>query len=152
MVVHALGAAYNALLAEATAGGFTEPANGWTASMILAHIATNDGLITAVTRAVAQGHAPPYDNAPSINDAGLREYADRLGWDGLLAEVRRTADALMAAATAMTDEQGQRLVSSRIVDGATTVVDDVVPWTRMLIAHAQHHLPQYTRQLAALRG
>lgn len=152
MVALALAASYDALLAEATAGGFIDPPSGWTASMILAHVATNDGLLTQVTNAVSAGHSTPYDNAAAIDDAVLRAYADRLGWDGLLVEVRRTAGALMSAATAMTGEQGQRLVNSHIVDAGALVMDDAVAWTRILMVHAQHHLPGHTRQLAALRG
>ncbi|MEP7053895.1 MAG: maleylpyruvate isomerase N-terminal domain-containing protein [Actinomycetota bacterium] len=151
MVAHALNAPYEALLAEAAGGGFVDPPEGWTAAMILAHVAINDRLLAAVTKAVTEGHSPPYDNAPAINSAQLRAYADRTGWDGLLDEVRSGADALMAAAAAMTAEQGQRLVDSRIVDAGNVVMDDAVPWLRILMVHGQNHLPAHRRQLAALR-
>lgn len=151
MVALALAASYDALLAEAAAGGFFDPAAGWSAPLILAHIAANDGLLTQVTLAVARGISQPYDNATVSEETTLRAYADRLGWDGLLIEVRTGADALMAAAGAMTAAQGQQLVDARVIDDGKIVMDDAVPWIRMLMAHASHHLPAHTRALAALR-
>lgn len=151
MVAHALAASYNALFAEASASRFVDPPSGWSARMILAHIATNDQRLSQITHEVTAGHSPPYDNADAVNDTILRAYADRLGWDGLLEEARTGADALMAAVSEMTDEQGQRLVDSHIVEGGDVVMDDAVPWARLLMVHAQHHLPGHTRQLAALR-
>lgn len=151
MVAHALAASYNALLAEAAAGGFADPPHGWSAAVILAHVAVNDELLTQVTQAVAQGISPPYDNSAASDEVNLRAYADRLGWDGLLVEVRRGADALMTAASALTAEQGQRLVDARIVEDGAVVMDDIVPWIRILMAHAHHQLPAYTRRLVGLR-
>jgi hypothetical protein len=151
MVAHGLNASYDALLAEAAAGGFADPAQGWSAAMILAHVALNDRLLTAVTRALCNGLSQPYDNAPTTDAANLRAYADRVGWEGLLDEVRSGANELMAAATAMTAEQGQRLVDSRIVDDGAMVMNDAVPWARIVMVHGQHHVPERRRQLAALR-
>jgi hypothetical protein len=152
MDTRGLSAAYAALLSKAAAGGFAQPPPGrWTAGMLLAHIAVNDALLLNVTRALAAGSVAAYDNASAVADAELRRVADSLGWDGLLSEVRRSADALIEAVRGLTEEQGQRLVSARIVDGGATKVDDTVPWGRLLVVHAQTHLPSLTRQLAALR-
>lgn len=152
MVANLLAASYDSLLAEAAAGGFTDPPSGWTAPMILAHIAINDARLAQITSAVSDGLTASNDNSAAVDDDRLREYAARLGWDGLLREVRENADALLAAAAEMTDEQAQRLVNTRIVDAGVTVVDDALPWGRMLLVHAQNHLPAHTRQLIALRG
>lgn len=151
MVQHALAASYKALLSEAATGAFLDPVEGWSAAMILAHIAINDRHLAVVTEAVCAGCFARHDNADAINDNGLREYAARLGWDGLLVEVRQARDALMAAASAMTEQQGQQLVDTHLVDAGTVVVDDALPWSRLLMVHAQHHLPGHMRQLAALR-
>ncbi len=152
MDTRALSAAYAALLSEAAAGGFREPSPGhWTAGMLLAHIAINDALLLGVTRALAAGTLAAYDNAAAVAETELRRVADKLGWDGLLGEVRRSADALIEAVHGLTQEQGQRLVDTRIVDGGATKVDDAVPWDRLLVVQAQTHLPSLTRQLVALR-
>lgn len=146
-----LAASYNSLLAEAAAGGFAEPASGWNASMILAHIALNDRRLAQITSAVSDGLTATNNNADSINAEKLRQYAAALGWEGLLREVRASADALLAAAAEMTSEQGQRLVDSYIVEDGRVVMDDAVPWGRLLLVHAQNQLPSLTRQLTALR-
>lgn len=151
MVAQMLAASYNTLLAEAAAGGFVDPPTGWTAGMILAHIALNDRRLAQITSAVSDGLTARNDNSDAIDDDRLREYAAGLGWDGLLREVRASADELLAAASEMTEEQSQRLVDTHIVDGGAVVVDDAVPWGRLLLVHAQNHVPDHTRQLVALR-
>lgn len=151
MVQHALAASYKALLSEAATGAFLDPVEGWSASMILAHIAINDRRLAAITETVSAGLFARNDNADAVDDNGLREYAARLGWDGLLVEVRQAGDVLMAATSAMTEQQGQQLVDTHIVDAGAVVVDDALPWSRLLMVHAQHHIPGHMRQLAALR-
>ena len=152
MVANALASSYNSFLEEAARGGFQEPASGWNAGMILAHVVINDQRLTAITREVCAGRSLRNDNGDAADTESLRQLAERLGWDGLLEEVRSVGSGLMIAVSEMTEEQGQRLVDSHIVDGGVVVVDDAVPWSRLLMVHAQHHLPDHTRQLAALRG
>lgn len=151
MVQHALAASYTAFLSEAATGAFPDPVEGWSAAMILAHIAINDRRLAVITETVCAGHFARNDNADAVNDNALREYAARLGWDGLLAEVRQAGDALMVVTSAMTEQQGQQLVDTHLVDAGAVVVDDALPWSRFLLVHAQHHLPGHMRQLAALR-
>lgn len=152
MDTQALRAAYDGLLAVAQAGDFHDPRSGeWSAAMVLAHVATNDVLLTEVTRQVAAGHMLTYDNTPTNSEPDLRRTAEELGWDGLLAEVRRRADLLIEAVEALDAAHGQTLVDARIVDAGQVMVDDAVPWSRLLMTHASTHLPMHTRQLTALR-
>jgi hypothetical protein len=153
MDTHALRATYDGLLAVAQAGDFHDPSAGeWSAAMVLAHVATNDGLLTEVTRQVAAGHAITYDNAAANTESRLRGLAEELGWDGLIAEVRRRADLLIEAVDALDSAHAETLVDSRIVDAGQVRVDDTVPWSRLLLAQAHTHIPMHTRQLAALRA
>lgn len=153
MDTHALRAAYDGLLAVAQAGDFHDPPTGeWSAAMVLAHVATNDVMLTEVTQQVAAGHALRYDNAPASSEAALRRLADELGWDGLIAEVRRRADLLIDAVGTLDSAHAETLVDSRIVDAGQVRVDDTVPWSRLLLAQAHTHIPMHTRQLAALRA
>jgi hypothetical protein len=152
MDTHALRSAYDGLLAVAQAGEFHDPPAGeWTAAMVLAHVATNDVLLTEVTRQVAAGRALRYDNAPASTAGQLRRVVDELGWDGLIAEVRRRADLLIEAVDNLDNVHAETLVDSRIVDAGHAVVDDTVPWSRLLLAQAATHIPMHTRQMAALR-
>jgi hypothetical protein len=153
MDTQALRSAYDGLLAVAQAGDFHDPPpHQWSAAEVLAHVATNDQLLTEVTRQVAAGHMLSYDNAPAIAESHLRRLAEQLSWDELIAEVRRRADLLIEAVDALDSAHAETLVDSRIVDAGQVRVDDAVPWSRLLLAQSQTHIPMHTRQLAALRG
>ena len=90
--------AYGPFVDTLRAGGFTEPDTGWDASLIAAHIATNNDQIAAVAEQIAAGHRPSYDNAEVIDDDRLRDVASAAGSLDGLAELVATSAARLARA------------------------------------------------------
>lgn len=146
--------AYDELLGLARGGGFADPPRvGWPAEILLAHVATNDRLLTAVTKALASGLEPVYDNAPSQSRADLEHFAGAAGGvEGLIPIVQEAGLDLIAAAAMLDAESASRTVSMKIRDGVELALDGPVPWGRALDIHAHVHLPAHTQQLAALRA
>lgn len=160
-----LESSYRQLLdvcAGGAAAGFRAPADSaaWSAEQILAHIAANDRLLLATTTAVLgdvvpQGR-PAYDTSTATVLPALDVLARAAGEvSQLIATVRQTARELVLLARRLDDAAALRSVHVRIVelvDGViSTRVDGPVPWRGVLATHAQVHLPEHSRRLAALR-
>jgi len=145
--------AYLDLLDVARAGGFGDPPKGeWPAATLLAHVAINDRLLANVTRAIANGLDPVYDNAPSQARKDLDHFANAAGGvDGLIPIVQDSGLELIRAAALLDDKSAGHLVSMRILDGNEFALDQPLPWGKALEIHARVHLPAHTEQLAALR-
>jgi hypothetical protein len=147
-----LRAAYAAFHDEATAGGFADPGDGWSASQVVAHVARNDALLAEVTRGLLDGVTPTLDNHDASQGPELDRIAEEAGgWDGLLEEARVSAARLCDLLDRLTATQAATLVPTRIVDGGVVVVDDPVPWGAMMSVQEHRHLAMHTDQLRALR-
>jgi hypothetical protein len=149
-----LRAAYRALVAEASAGGFVVPSDGgWWAERVVAHVAVNDGLLTEVTERLLAGERPAYDNAAATDAHALDRLAHALGsWDALIGAVGASGARLCDALERLTDEQAAVLVPSRIVDGGEVILDQPVPWSALMGVQEQRHLVLHTEQLRGLRA
>ena len=149
----ALENAYKDLLDVARADAFAAPPRGeWPAELLLAHVATNDHLLAAVTRAIANGLEPVYDNAPAQDRAGLEHFAKAAGGvEGLIPIVQDAGLDLIRAAATLDEKAAEQLVSMRILDGNEFALDQPIPWGKALEIHGRVHLPAHTEQLAALR-
>jgi hypothetical protein len=148
-----LRAAYAALVAEAELGGFGVPDDGWWAERVLAHVAVNDGLLAEVTEGLLAGERPSYDNALAHDEHGLDRFAEPLGSrDALVGVVRASGQRLCDLLDRLDDEQAATPVQTRIADGGEMVVDEPVPWGRLMSAQERRHLVAHTDQLRALRG
>lgn len=145
--------AYEALFAEAAAGGFGPPPAGeWTAEQVLAHVAANDRLLAETTEAVLAGDPRAYYNHDAIDVARLDALvAERGDLAGLVELARGTSGALFALAERL-GEQGDTPVHTYVRDGEQVMVDQPLPWGQVLDLHAGGHLPVHIQQLRSLRG
>jgi O-glycosyl hydrolase len=144
--------AYADFIAEVSAGGFRAPAGGgWTAEQVAAHVAWNQEQLITVTEAVLAAQEAGYDNRATVDVRALDRYV--AGYGGL----RGLADRVAETATALRDLAGQlaeranTLVPVRIQDGDDILVDQPLPWGKLLELEEEVHLPRRTEQLRALR-
>jgi hypothetical protein len=145
--------AYESLFAEAAEGGFgPPPAREWTAEQVVAHVAANDRLLAETTEAVLAGDPKAYYNHDAIDAAQLDALvAEHGGLAALVELVRGTSVALFAVAERL-GEQRDTPVHTHIQDGDRVMVDQPVPWGRVLDLHASSHLPIHVQQLRSLRA
>ena len=155
MDLSALETAYRNLLGEARTGGFSPPADtgAWPAELILAHVAANDRLLSALVAEVLADAPASYRNDAAYNTRYLHAVARAAGnWDGLVATVRASGLELVLLARQLDGAQARVPVTTRIVDGQTVRVDGPVPLSGLLHTHAEVHLPGRVEQLGALRS
>ncbi len=146
-----LDAAYAPFIAALLAGGFRQPADdGWPAELIAAHVARNNDVIAATAEHIAAGHHASYDNAVTVDRAGLTRYAGRAGGlAGLAGEVGRSAARLAAAAGALGDRADTQ-VPVLIRDSGEIVQDGPMPIGALIDGNATFHLGVHLDQLKSL--
>jgi hypothetical protein len=146
-------AAYLAFASSLRAGGFVEPPDGWDASLIAAHITTNNDLISSVAEQIAKGGRPSYDNTDVIDDEHLREFVAVAGDLENLAQLLMTSAARLANAW---DDLGEELgaveVPARIADGGRVVRDGPIPVRAFIEGNSTFHLQLHLDQLNELRA
>lgn len=148
-----IGSAFEPFVAELRKGGFVEPAEGWTAELVAAHIARNSELIAELAEKVEAGEEPSYDNAASIDEAALRVYVEEIGeMPGLITSVQATASRLAAARRRLDETTEAFPVRAMIRDGGRVVNDGPIPIAKLIEGHASFHLDAHLEQLKALRG
>jgi hypothetical protein len=147
-----LRGAYDTLLAEATAGGFGPPAEGeLTAERVFAHVAANDELLIQTTAAVIAGSPWAYYNHEAIHRPQLDALiAECGGTVGLIERVRGSSHRLCDLVDRL-GAQSATPVETNIRDGDEIVVNEPLPWGRVIDIHGRVHLPRHTNQLRALR-
>jgi cytosine/adenosine deaminase-related metal-dependent hydrolase len=145
--------AYESLFAEAAAGGFGRPPAGeWTAEQVVAHVAANDLLLAETTTAVLAGDPKAYYNHDAIDAARLDALVTEHGDLAALVELARGTSGALFALVERLGEQGDIPVHTHIRDGGEVMVDQPVPWGRVLELHASGHLPLHVEQLRSLRA
>lgn len=152
--VDALRRAYAAFFAEAEAGGFAPPTDGgWNAEQVVGHLLVNDASAAAVCRAIVHGRSVTFDNAVANDRARLDAVVNAHGdLAALVAAGRRDAETLCLLLARLDDEQLATAVPCHLVDGGEVMVDQPLPWGRLMLGvQVEHHLPAHTEQLAALR-
>ena len=153
MDTSALRATYDAFLQLATTGTFgPDPADGWGADRVLAHMAVNDGLLAATTRQLLDDDpSPAYDNALSQDPANLDAFAKSVGGRAGLADaIRERADRLMSLIEQLDEQRADTELPVRIKDGDEYVIDGPTPWSRIVRAQHAFHVPAHTHQLREL--
>ena len=148
-----LASAYARFLAEASGGVFDPPPAGqWSAELVVAHVATNDRILAAVTSELLAGGRPSYDNEPATLEANLRAAADAAGGLPDLIEVARAeSENVLRLVAALEPAQAETPVHFRAMDAGVLTVDRHLPWAQVLDIHTHRHLPSHIEQLAALR-
>lgn len=155
MTAERLRDAYETLFTELHGGGFGAPPPGeWSAELVVAHVATNDGLLAEATEAVLAGDPHPYYNHDAVDTAALSVAVSSHGDDlaALGTWARENADRLCSLAERLgLGTGGETLVRFHVEDAGEVVVDRPLPWEKVLDIHAVVHLPAHTDQLRALR-
>jgi hypothetical protein len=145
-------AAYLPFAASFRAGGFVSPEQGWDASMIAAHLITNNDLISSVAEQVASGGRPSYDNADVIDEEQLREFVAAAGSVEDIAQLLMASAARLAAAWEyLGTERGGIEVPAKIADGGVVFREGPVPVRAFIEGNATFHLELHLGQLNALR-
>lgn len=143
--------AYAEFVAEAEAGGFgPPPAGAWGAEQIVAHVARNDEELIGVTAALLGGQQPRFHNHGATDDAEIAGYVESVGDLGALVDVVRGTGERLCALVERADDLSVPVPTS-IRDGGRQVIDEPVPWGRLITIQARQHLPGHTEQLRALR-
>ena len=153
MDTSALRAAYDAFLQLATTGTFgPDPADGWGADRVLAHMAVNDGLLAATTRQLLDDDpSPAYDNALSQDPANLDAFVKSVGGRAGLADaIRERAERLMSLIEQLDEQRADTELPVRIKDGDEYVIDGPTPWSRIVRAQHAFHVPAHADQLREL--
>jgi hypothetical protein len=140
MDVAALEAGYQAVIALGEQCDFAAPDNGWTASMVFAHLTVNDHLLMSGIR---DGR---YDNAQAIDEARLRSESSPL------VSLTHSSKALVALAAGLSDEEAAVEIAVLITDGGEVRVDQPLSVGRLLQIHTDVHLPSHREQLESLRS
>ncbi|MGO9206361.1 MAG: hypothetical protein ACLQBX_09305 [Candidatus Limnocylindrales bacterium] len=144
--------AYAPFVAALRKGGFAEPATGWPAELVAAHVSRNNDLISEAAESIAVGEQPSYDNRAAVDDAALRSYADAVGGvAGLADAVEASARRLAKAWAALDDANEGYLLQVVIVDSGTIVNDKPIPIRKFIEGNASFHLDMHFGQLKALR-
>jgi len=143
--------AYQVFVGTLRAGGFGQPATGWDAALIAAHVAANNDAIASVAEEIAAARQPSYDNAELIDDERLREIAAAAGsLDGLAGLIETSAGRLARAWELLGPELGQIEVPVKIADGGQVVRDGPIRIRAFIEGNATFHLQLHLDQLRAL--
>ena|SRR5271166_5467781 len=139
MDVTLLARRYGDLIEVSRCSSFAAPLGGWTARMVVAHLALNDRLLIG---AVATGE---FDNTAATDRAHLQAHPDPL--TALEASSAEVLD-LLAGLSA---DQAAAPVSVRIAEVGDAAVDQPMRLAEVVDLHTRHHLPGHLEQLLALR-
>ncbi|MGW0506989.1 hypothetical protein [Micromonospora sp. NPDC003241] len=152
MEVDGLRQAYDALLAEVGAGGFgPPPTGGYRAEQIVAHLVTSDELMSEATEAVLAGSPYAFYELDEIHRPELDALvAEAGGLAGLADRLRRSSDRLVAL-VARLGAGADTPVETHLREGFDLVVDEPLPWGRVIDLHTRVHLPRHLTELQALR-
>jgi hypothetical protein len=134
-------------------GGFSEPAEGWPAELVAAHVTRNNDLIAEMAERIVAGEQPSYDNIVAVDDAALRAYAEDVGGLPGLADALEASARRLAAAGAALDETTESYMLPAIIrDGGDIVNDGPIPIGKFIEGNASFHLDMHLEQLKALRS
>jgi hypothetical protein len=137
--------------AERGPGALPPPTAGWSAEMVLAHVAVGDRTIAEAAGRVMAGTPTSYDNLASQSAPYLQSVVEAAGdWQGLLHAVRVAGDELIALAAHMTEEQANTPIACKIVSDNAVVLDATVPLSNLVRVPADMHLRMHAQQLTAL--
>lgn len=147
-----ISAAYEPFAQTLRQGGFGEPASGWNAAQIGAHILINNDLLAGLADRRRAGEEVAYDNSPVVDDEQLLACAGRFNsLDELAAAVLQSAERLAVAYGRLSDADRARPVPAVIRDGGQVVRDGPMLLGDLVAGNADFHLAMHHEQLQALR-
>ena len=146
-----LESAYERILDLAASCQFADPADGWSAEMVLAHLTVNDdALIGAMRDVLANKPTHYYDNHDATDDERLHGVATSLPE---LIDKLRTSSRQVCDLAQQLGPLEDTPVNVTIKDGPATVVDgQMMPIGSLIEVHRDTHLPGHLSQLEGLRS
>jgi len=132
-------------------GGFGDGPDegGWTASMVVAHVAKTTEEVLGAARAVLAHQPGSVDNAEAIDEAVLKAQGT---WPELLDRFQTSSRQLIDVASQLTDGLEETEVDLHIVDGGQVMIEGPMPIGRFIGIHADVHLPGHLSQLEGMRS
>lgn len=132
-------------------GGFSEPAEGWNASQIGAHISMSNDLFSELADQIRAGGEASFDNAAVSDPAGLRGYAAGHGDLADLADaIEASAARLEKAYDQLSAQERDRPVPTRIWHEGQIVRDSPMSIGELILGNGDFHLAMHLEQLRAL--
>jgi hypothetical protein len=151
MVPSPVHAAYLPFAHTLRDGGFSEPAEGWNARQVGAHISMSNDLFSELADQIHAGGEASFDNAAVSDPEGLLSYA---AWHGDLAGL---ADAIEASALRLEKaydqlsvQERERPVPTRIWHEGQIVRDSPMSIGELILGNGDFHLAMHLEQLRAL--
>ena len=133
------------------AGGFSQPAEGWNAGQIGAHISMSNDLFGEFADLIRAGGEPSFDNAAVSDPATLLAHAEgQGGLDGLADAIEASAARLERAYGRLSAEERDRPVPTRIWHEGQIVRDSPMPIGELILGNGDFHLAMHMEQLKAL--
>jgi hypothetical protein len=133
------------------AGGFSEPAEGWNAGQIGAHISMSNDLFGELADQIHAGGEPSFDNAAVSDPATLLAHSEgHGGLDGLADAIEASAARLERAYDSLSAEERDRPVPTRIWHEGQIVRDSPMPIGELILGNGDFHLAMHMEQLRAL--
>lgn len=151
MDVEALKAAYDRFLDDARGMRDAEPPDGgWRPELVLAHVIVSDRLFAQAAAAVMFGADTRFDNRASQCEPYLEAVVAAAGsWDGLLDQVRKAGEELMALVARIEPDQAMKQIPVYVVADGNVVIDSPLPIGQLVMVSAGVHLPGHAEQLKA---
>jgi hypothetical protein len=132
-------------------GGFREPAQGWNARQIGAHISMSNELFSELADRIRGGDDPSFDNAAVSDPVSLLAYADRQGdLAGLANAIEASAAKLAAAYDRLSADEQDRPVPTRIWHDGQIVRDSPMSIGELILGNGDFHLAMHMEQLKDL--
>jgi hypothetical protein len=133
------------------AGGFSEPAEGWNAAQVGAHISMSNDLFSELADQIRAGGQPSFDNAAVSDPAALTAHAEgHGGLDGLADAIEASAARLERAYGSPSPEERDRPVPTRIWHEGQIVRDSPMAIGELILGNGDFHLAMHMEQLQAL--
>ncbi|HEX5190170.1 MAG TPA: hypothetical protein VFW16_11545 [Streptosporangiaceae bacterium] len=132
-------------------GGFSEPAEGWDAGQIGAHISMSNDLFSELADEIRAGGTPSFDNAAVSDPETLRSYAAQQGGlAGLADAIEASAVRLEKSYGELSAPERERPVPTRIWHERQIVRDSPTSIGELILGNGDFHLAMHLEQLRTL--
>ncbi len=144
-------AAYLPFAQTLRTGGFSEPAAGWNASQVGAHVAMSNEIFSELADRIHAGDDPSFDNAAVSDPEDLLKYAaDHGDLAGLAEAIEASAARLERSYGRLSADERDRPVPTRIWHEGQIVRDSPMSIGELILGNGDFHLAMHVEQLRAL--